>query len=111
MQGRRDPLIAAAHMVGWVQRTALELATGGRGHFVATIGIIEAMPGGSNVIPRSARIVIDARSEDRRLMDEFRQRLDAESRSAAKPPTWSARSLPAYPTMSRRRATLACRRY
>jgi N-carbamoyl-L-amino-acid hydrolase len=83
MQGRRDPLIAAAHMVGWVQRTALELATGGRGHFVATIGIIEAMPGGSNVIPRSARIVIDARSEDRRLMDEFRQRLDAESRSAA----------------------------
>jgi N-carbamoyl-L-amino-acid hydrolase len=83
MQGRRDPLIAAAHMVGWVQRTALELAAGGRGHFVATIGIIEAMPGGSNVIPRSARIVIDARSEDRRLMDEFRQRLDAESRSAA----------------------------
>jgi N-carbamoyl-L-amino-acid hydrolase len=84
MQGRRDPLIAAAHMVGWVRETALELATAGRGHFVATVGIIEALPGGSNVIAGSARIVIDARSEDRRLMDEFRERLDAESRSAAR---------------------------
>jgi N-carbamoyl-L-amino-acid hydrolase len=84
MQGRRDPLIAAAHMVGWVRKTALELANSGRGHFVATVGIIEALPGGSNVIARSARIVIDARSEDRRLMDEFRESLDAESRSAAR---------------------------
>jgi N-carbamoyl-L-amino-acid hydrolase len=83
MEGRRDPLIAAAKMVIWVQRTALELAAGGNGHFVATIGIIEALPGGSNVIPRSARIVIDARSEDRRLMEEFRDRLDAGSRGAA----------------------------
>jgi N-carbamoyl-L-amino-acid hydrolase len=83
MQGRRDPLIAAARTVIWVQETALELAVAGRGHFVATVGIIEALPGGSNVIPRSARIVIDARSEDRRLMEEFRELLDAESRSAA----------------------------
>jgi len=84
MQGRRDPLIAAAHMVEWVRETALELANSGRGHFVATVGIIEALPGASNVIARSARIVIDARSEDRRLMDEFRESLDAESRSAAR---------------------------
>jgi N-carbamoyl-L-amino-acid hydrolase len=84
MQGRRDPLIAAAHMVGWVRETALKLARAGRGHFVATVGIIEALPGGSNVIARSARIVIDARSEDRRLMEQFRESLDAESRAAAR---------------------------
>ncbi len=84
MQGRRDPLIAAARLVGWVQQTALELAAGGRGHFVATVGIIEALPGGSNVIPRSARIVIDARSEDRGLMEEFRALLDTESLAAAR---------------------------
>lgn len=83
MAGRRDPLIAAAHMVSWIRDTALGLAAAGRGHFVATVGIIEALPGGSNVIPRSARIVVDARSEDRRLMEEFRERLDAQSRSAA----------------------------
>jgi N-carbamoyl-L-amino-acid hydrolase len=83
MHGRRDPLIAAAHMVGWIRERAVALAARGRGHFVATVGIIEALPGGSNVIPRSARIVIDARSEARSLMDEFRDALDQESRSAA----------------------------
>ena len=83
MHGRRDPLVAAARVVSWVRDTALELAADGRGHFVATVGIIEALPGGSNVIPRSARIVIDARSEDRRLMDQFRAMLDAESSAVA----------------------------
>jgi N-carbamoyl-L-amino-acid hydrolase len=83
MQGRRDPLIAAAQLVGWVRQRAVELAARGRGHFVATVGIIEALPGGSNVIPRSARIVIDARSEIRVLMEEFRGALDQESRDAA----------------------------
>jgi beta-ureidopropionase / N-carbamoyl-L-amino-acid hydrolase len=83
MRGRRDPLIGAAHMVGWIRARALELAARGQGHFVATVGIMEVLPGGSNVIPRSARIVIDARCEDRRLMEEFRSSADAESREAA----------------------------
>ena len=84
MVGRRDPLIAAAHVIGWVRDRALELAASDRGHFVATVGIVEALPGGSNVIPRSARIVIDARSEDRRLMEDFRAALEAQSTAAAR---------------------------
>jgi len=83
MKGRRDPLVAAARLVGWVRACAEELAARGRGHFVATVGVIEALPGATNVIPGSARILIDARSEDRRLMEEFRSALDAESRAAA----------------------------
>jgi N-carbamoyl-L-amino-acid hydrolase len=83
MRARRDPLVAAAHMVGWVREHAQHLAACGRGHFVATVGIIEALPGASNVIPGSARIVIDARSEERRLMEEFRAAVDAESGAAA----------------------------
>ena len=47
------------------------------------MGVIEALPGATNVIPKSARILIDARSEDRRLLEEFRGALDAESRGAA----------------------------
>jgi beta-ureidopropionase / N-carbamoyl-L-amino-acid hydrolase len=84
MQGRRDPLIAAARMIGWVREEAIALAARGRGHFVATVGIIEALPGGSNVIPRSARLVIDARSEDRVLMEEFHAAVDRESAAAAR---------------------------
>ncbi len=83
MKGRRDPLIAAAELVGWIRDAALALADRGQGHFVATVGIIEALPGGSNVIPKSARMVIDARCEDRRLMDEFRAAVDSKSRAAA----------------------------
>jgi len=83
MRGRRDPLIAAAHLIGWIRDRAVALAARGRGHFVATVGIVEALPGGSNVIPRSARIVIDARSEERSLMEEFLGALDEESRNAA----------------------------
>jgi N-carbamoyl-L-amino-acid hydrolase len=83
MTRRRDPLIAAARVIGWVRDTAEALAARGRGHFVATVGIIEALPGATNVIPKTARIVIDARSEDRRLMEEFRTALDTASRAAA----------------------------
>ncbi len=84
MIGRRDPLIAAAHLIGWIHDQALELAQSDRGHFVATVGVVEVLPGGSNVIPRSARIVVDARSEDRRLMEDFRVALEAESTAAAR---------------------------
>jgi N-carbamoyl-L-amino-acid hydrolase len=83
MDRRRDPLIAAARLIGWVRDTAAALARRGRGHFVATTGIVEALPGASNVIAKTARIVIDARSEDRALMEEFCAALDEASQEAA----------------------------
>jgi N-carbamoyl-L-amino-acid hydrolase len=83
MTRRRDPLIAAARMIGWVRDMAEALAARGQGHFVATTGIVEALPGASNVIPKTARIVIDARAEDRALIEEFCAAIDAESLAAA----------------------------
>ena len=80
---RRDPLIAAASLIGWIRDTAEGFAAKGLGHFVATTGIIEVLPNASNVIPKTARIVIDARSEDRELMEEFYAALDAESAAVA----------------------------
>lgn len=83
MNRRRDPLIAAAHLVGWVRRTAEAFAARGRGHFVATVGVIEALPGATNVIPKTAKILVDARGEDTSVLDAFRQALDEESLAAA----------------------------
>jgi len=80
---RRDPLIAAARLIGWIRDTAEAFAARDRGHFVATTGIVEVLPNASNVIPKTARIVIDARSEERGLMEEFCRALDAESVAAA----------------------------
>ena len=83
MSLRRDPLIAAAALIGWIRATAEGLAARGRGHFVATTGIVEVLPNASNVIAKTARIVVDARSEDRTLMEEFCWALDTESAAAA----------------------------
>jgi N-carbamoyl-L-amino-acid hydrolase len=80
---RRDPLIAAARVIGWIRDTAEAFAVRDRGHFVATTGIVEVLPNASNVIPKTARIVVDARSEDRGLMEEFCRALDIESLAAA----------------------------
>jgi N-carbamoyl-L-amino-acid hydrolase len=83
MTQRRDPLLAAAHLVGWVRHCAQAMAARRQGHFVATVGVIEALPGATNVIPKSARIVVDARSEDPLLTAEFCRAIDAESLAAA----------------------------
>jgi N-carbamoyl-L-amino-acid hydrolase len=78
MDLRHDALVAAAETVTLVSRTAHDLARRGEGHFVATCGILEVEPNAANVVPRQARLVIDARSDHRPLMEAFRQTLDAE---------------------------------
>jgi N-carbamoyl-L-amino-acid hydrolase len=79
MHLRRDAFTPAAKTAVFVDRTARELVGRGEGLFVATIGIVSVAPGASNVVPQEAKIVIDARSENRALMDEFLTRLDTET--------------------------------
>jgi N-carbamoyl-L-amino-acid hydrolase len=47
------------------------------------VGIVEVLPGGSNVVPRTARIVVDARSSDQALTDQFAARIESDSRIVA----------------------------
>ncbi|TFC05808.1 allantoate amidohydrolase [Cryobacterium adonitolivorans] len=58
MTGRRDPMVAAAHAIVAVQQAALA-SPGAR----ATVGRIEAVPGGTNVIPSSVTAWLDARAD------------------------------------------------
>lgn len=83
MDARRDPLLAAAGLIGWVHATARGMAQHGAGHFVATVGVIEAKPGASNVIPKSVRLIIDARAEHRSMLEDFMRLLEAASAEAA----------------------------
>ena len=83
MHLRRDAFTPAAKTAVLVDRVAREFAARGSGLFVATIGIATVMPGASNVVPQEARIVIDARSENRALMDEFLALLDSETAAYA----------------------------
>jgi len=83
MHLRRDAFTPAAKTAVFVDRIARELVGRNAGLFVATIGIVSVAPGASNVVPEEARIVIDARSENRALMEEFLAALDAETAAFA----------------------------
>lgn len=83
MHLRRDAAVAGAATLVAISRTARALAEAGRGYFVATVGIVEVKPGGSNVVPRSCRLVIDARSDKPELIDEFERAIDHISLSDA----------------------------
>jgi beta-ureidopropionase / N-carbamoyl-L-amino-acid hydrolase len=84
MHRRKDALVPAARLIDRVKALADEIAARGQGYFVATTGVIEAKPNASNVIPGSARLIVDARSDRRELKDEYRHRLDAESLAIAR---------------------------
>lgn len=75
---RRDAAAAGAEAIVWVRERARALAVLGEGHFVATVGVAEVLPGAANVVPRTMRIVVDARSERRALMDPFVRELKTE---------------------------------
>jgi N-carbamoyl-L-amino-acid hydrolase len=83
MELRRDALTAAAETAVFVARRAGELARDGGGHFVATTGVLEIAPNAANIVPKEARMIVDARAEHRQIMESFLQALDAESADAA----------------------------
>jgi len=65
MKDRNDPMIPAARAVLEIEQAALNLA-GAR----ATVGRISAIPGGSNVIPSSVTLTLDARGpSDTEVLD------------------------------------------
>jgi N-carbamoyl-L-amino-acid hydrolase len=68
---RADALCGAAEAILATRGQAEALAASGEGYFAATIGVIEIAPNAANVVPASARLVIDARAERRETMQRF----------------------------------------
>lgn len=75
MGGRADALAAAARLVTGVEALAKSFA-GGRFHFTATVGEFSIEPNAANVVPSRARLLIDARAEERAMMELFANSLD-----------------------------------
>jgi len=75
MDARADALVAAAELVLAVRALAVTLAGAGAGHFTATVGEFGITPNAANVVPGSARLLIDARAEQRPQMTAFLERL------------------------------------
>ncbi|HEY9712619.1 MAG TPA: Zn-dependent hydrolase [Chroococcales cyanobacterium] len=77
MHMRRDASQALAESILYINKLAGELAEAGEGHFVATTGVAEITPNAANVVPGTSRLIIDARSESRPLMEQFYAAVDA----------------------------------
>jgi beta-ureidopropionase / N-carbamoyl-L-amino-acid hydrolase len=74
MGHRKDALAAAARIVTAVEALATTLSKGPT-HFAATVGEFSIEPNAANVVPSKARMLIDARAENRQDMQNFREAL------------------------------------
>ena len=70
MGSRADALAAAARLVTGIEALATSLSAG-PGHFTATVGEFSIEPNAANVVPSRARLLIDARAEERATMEAF----------------------------------------
>ncbi|HVX81036.1 MAG TPA: Zn-dependent hydrolase [Devosiaceae bacterium] len=70
MRNRRDALVAAARLVTAIDAEAKARAAGPT-HFAATVGEFGIEPNAANVVPSRARLLVDARAEDRAVMLDF----------------------------------------
>jgi len=77
MDARADALVAAADLVLRVRALAAARAAAGPGHFAATVGEFSIAPNAANVVPASARLLVDARAEHRDAMEGFLGQLAA----------------------------------
>lgn len=84
MELRRDASLAAAATITAIAEQARRIAERREGHFVATTGFLEMAPNAANVVPKEVRMIVDARSEKRKAMDEFVRALDLLTLDAAK---------------------------
>jgi N-carbamoyl-L-amino-acid hydrolase len=76
---RHDALVAAAQTVVTISALAERLSTGNADYFVATVGILEVAPGASNVVPGCCRLVVDIRTTNPALTEDFVAAIDRES--------------------------------
>ena len=75
MGHRLDALAAAARIVTAVETLATEMAKGPT-HFAATVGEFSIEPNAANVVPSRARLLIDARAENRDDMVAFKKNIN-----------------------------------
>ncbi|MBO1359915.1 Zn-dependent hydrolase [Acetobacter sacchari] len=83
MDRRQDAAVAAAHVVSFVHSEARVQAGSGAGHVTATCGVIDISPNASNVIPRTARIIVDIRVSERHVAEALVSTIQAACRDAA----------------------------
>jgi allantoate deiminase len=79
MNLRRDPVQAAAHLVGELREVAVAAAGG-----LATVGVLRAVPGAASVVPAEAHMTVDLRHRDLGVLERLDRGVDALGTRAGK---------------------------
>jgi N-carbamoyl-L-amino-acid hydrolase len=80
MTERRDALVGAAELVATVHERALDEAASHP--FVATVGRLEVVPNGINVVPGAVELVLETRALDEARLTAWYAEVEAEARQA-----------------------------
>jgi len=71
MSMRKDPLVAASHIIAKIEEITHQYA-----HAVATVGKIQVLPNGINVIANEVSFTVDIRDIDVEIRDELEQQIE-----------------------------------
>lgn len=81
---RRDALLGAADIVRFVREEAERIGAASADYLVATVGKLDIEPNAANIVPATARLIVDLRSGNDDDADHFVDRLDEATKAAAR---------------------------
>lgn len=83
MEMRKDALVAAAHLIAYVEEAARENSAMEKGRVVGTVGAMKIDPGVINAIPGKAELSIDIRSTSGKAKERVARAVEARAREIA----------------------------
>ncbi len=83
MHMRKDALYAASQTISAIREQAESLTKEPGGYFVATVGVLAIEPGGANVVPERARLIVDIRTGEREKTARFLSFVESAATAAA----------------------------
>ncbi|HEX9445839.1 MAG TPA: M20 family metallo-hydrolase, partial [Candidatus Binatia bacterium] len=83
MEMRRDALVAAAHLIAYVEQAARKNSSMEKGRVVGTVGALKIEPGVINAIPGKAELSVDIRSISGKAKDRVARLVEARAREIA----------------------------
>jgi N-carbamoyl-L-amino-acid hydrolase len=94
MEMRKDALVAAAHLIAYVEQAAKKHSAMEKGRVVGTVGALKIDPGVINAIPGKAELSIDIRSIDGKAKRRVARRVERRAREIAAKRNISVEILP-----------------
>jgi hydantoinase/carbamoylase family amidase len=84
MEMRKDALVAAAHLIEYIEKTCRKYASMAKGRVVGTVGAMKIEPGVINAVPGRAELAVDIRGTSARSKNQVARMVKEQARAIAK---------------------------